>query len=152
MKKIRQGAVFNTSECVEKLTEVGFEWDAQKDTRGWAAIKQALQMYLELYGNLNIPFSMIVPAEDPWPKQLWSLQLGARVSDIRAGRIYLQHKDELDQLGFIWNPSLQSFEKFLYALRVYRQQNGHIIVPTNYRVPSDKDYPEDIRGFELGQR
>ena len=64
------------------------------------------------------------------------MRLGARVSDIRAGRVFSQHRAELDALGFVWDAKLLSFERLYRALALYRKAYGHVIVPPTFTYPS----------------
>ena len=152
VKKIRQGVSFAAIDQIQKLTQLGFEWEPQRDTRGWPEIRRSLEMYRDLYGNLSVPFNFVVPSQNPWPAEVWGVQLGSRVSDIRAGRIYLKYREELNAMKFVWDATDHSFEKFFRALTIYRQENGHVIVPRGYIVPDEKEQPRDLVGFPLGEK
>ena len=69
------------------------------------------------------------------------MKLGARVSDIRAGRIYAQHRAELDDMGFEWDPKSLSFERLYRAIAFFAQP-----------VASARELPTELYGFPLGRR
>ena len=73
----------------------------------WQRVLQALAVYKELHGDLEVPKAFVVPSEAPWPAEVWGLKLGHRVSDIRSSEQYVkdapERRAELDAMGFRWN-------------------------------------------------
>ncbi|KAL7535558.1 hypothetical protein ACHAXR_006567 [Thalassiosira sp. AJA248-18] len=95
-----------------KLISLGFQPDvktAANDLR-YQRVFDALVKYKELYGDLLVPQPFTVPEDgkEEWPEEVRGLRLGARVNAIRSQGTFVKsnpsRKDELDALGFIWEP------------------------------------------------
>jgi hypothetical protein len=76
-------------------------------------VYEALVKYKELYGDLVVPQPFTVPENsDEWPKITWGLRLGARVNAIRSQGTFVKtdpmKKKELDELGFVWEPPVNT--------------------------------------------
>jgi hypothetical protein len=92
-----------------KLAALGFQPDikaAALDLR-YQRVYDALVVYKELYGDLLVPQPFTVPEDgDDWPEEIRGLNLGSRVNAIRTQGTFVKsnpsRKDELDELGFIW--------------------------------------------------
>lgn len=92
-----------------KLTALGFQPDikaAALDLR-YQRVYDALVVYKELYGDLLVPQPFTVPEDgDEWPEEVRGLNLGSRVNAIRTQGTFVKsnpsRKDELDELGFVW--------------------------------------------------
>jgi hypothetical protein len=64
-----------------------------------------LKVHQNVFGDMLVPRYFVIPAEDPWPKECWGLQLGNRVRNIRAKTAYNKprfHQLLLDE-GFMMN-------------------------------------------------
>ena len=93
------------------LSKLGFQLDAKAastDLR-YQKVYDALVRYKELYGDLVVPQPFTVPENsDDWPESTWGLRLGARVNAIRSQGTFVKsdplRKEELDELGFVWEP------------------------------------------------
>lgn len=98
-------------EAEAKLNSLGFQPDvktAANDLR-YQRVYDALVKYKELYGDLLVPQPFTVPEDsEDWPEEVRGLRLGARVNAIRSQGTFVKsnptRRDELDQLGFIWEP------------------------------------------------
>jgi hypothetical protein len=94
-----------------KLDSLGFQSDdksAANDLR-YQKVYDALVTYKELYGDLLVPQPFTVPEDsEDWPKEVRGLRLGARVNAIRSQGTFVkanpERRDELDELGFVWDP------------------------------------------------
>jgi len=94
-----------------KLTSIGFSPDvksAANDLR-YKRVYDALVKYKELYGDLLVPQPFTVPEDGKeWPEEVQGLRLGARVNAIRSQGTFVKanpaRKEELDALGFVWEP------------------------------------------------
>ena len=92
-----------------KLTALGFQPDikaAALDLR-YQRVYDALVVYKGLYGDLLVPQPFTVPEDgDEWPEVVRGLNLGSRVNAIRTQGTFVKsnpsRKDELDELGFVW--------------------------------------------------
>ena len=97
-------------EAEAKLNSLGFQPDvttAANDLR-YQRVYDALVKYQELYGDLLVPQPFTVPDSEEWPEEVRGLRLGARVNAIRSQGTFVKsntvRRDELDELGFIWEP------------------------------------------------
>mmetsp|Transcript_4127 Transcript_4127/g.7899 ORF Transcript_4127/g.7899 Transcript_4127/m.7899 type:complete len:987 (-) Transcript_4127:77-3037(-) len=98
-------------EAEAKLNSLGFAPDvktAANDLR-YRRVYDALVKYKELYGDLIVPQPFTVPEEgEEWPEEVRGLRLGARVNAIRSQGTFVKsnplRKEELDKLGFVWEP------------------------------------------------
>ncbi|KAG5187781.1 hypothetical protein JKP88DRAFT_353591 [Tribonema minus] len=55
--------------------------------RAMHALLVALRAYRAAHGAAGPPVSFVVPAAEPWPREAWGVKLGARLRDIRRGRV-----------------------------------------------------------------
>ena len=97
-------------EAEAKLNSLGFQPDvttAANDLR-YKRVFDALKKYKELYGDLLVPQPFTVPDSEDWPEEVRGLRLGARVNAIRSQGTFVKsnpaRRDELDELGFVWEP------------------------------------------------
>jgi hypothetical protein len=72
-------------------------------------VYSALVTYKKIYGDLLVPQPFIVPDQSAdWPKESWSLRLGARVNAIRSQGTFVNNNPErrtmLDDIEFAWSP------------------------------------------------
>jgi len=98
-------------DALKKFISLGFQPDvkaAAYDLR-YQRVYDALVKYKELYGDLLVPQPFTVPEDgNEWPEEVRGLRLGARVNAIRSQGTFVKsnpsRKDELDALGFVWEP------------------------------------------------
>jgi len=98
-------------EAEGKLSKLGFKPDiktAANDLR-YQRVYDALVRYKEIYGDLLVPQPFTIPEDTTeWPEEVRGLRLGARVNAIRSQGTFVKsnpsRKDELDGLGFVWEP------------------------------------------------
>jgi hypothetical protein len=80
--------VYGHKDREKKLAELGFQWEESKreihSRKSFDAIYSALVTYKELFDNVMVPQSFVIPSELPWPENTWGLKLGARVNAMRA--------------------------------------------------------------------
>ncbi|KAG9406182.1 hypothetical protein AC1031_002514 [Aphanomyces cochlioides] len=89
---------------VAKLDAMGFVWDDNQHQ--WKLFLEALQIFKNIYGHVEVAKYFEIPAEDPqWPVHLRTMKLGIRVSNIRSRRTSLttEMTQELDALNFVWD-------------------------------------------------
>jgi hypothetical protein len=118
-------------------------------------VKSALQIYKELFGNLLVPHAFLVTTNDSlWPEELWGMRLGLTVGSIRSSNAYVDHRDELEAMGFDFKPQRNSYGWLLVerAFKKYREIYGDLQVPLSFIVPkSDAAWPDELRGMKLGR-
>ena len=105
----------NNPEAEGMLTKLGFRMDAKSASNDlrYQKVYDALVKYKELYGDLLVPQPFTVPENsDEWPESTWGLRLGARVNAIRSQGTFVKteplRKEELDELGFVWEPPVNT--------------------------------------------
>jgi hypothetical protein len=135
---VRQKGLYikNQPERRKALEELGFRLDDGNASLGWLEVVHAAAIYSRMHGRVcDVPVNFVVPSpppnfcsthldengedislleEDekacwPWPEQLWGLQLGQRLKDVRLKGAYLKKPEnasarraQLDALGFVW--------------------------------------------------
>ena len=87
-----------------ELDAMGFVWDGLE--RRWELVRDALGVYKELHGDLEVPYLFVVPSAATWPAEAWGLKLGSRVQKIRSQEYFVkehpERRAELDEVGFRW--------------------------------------------------
>jgi len=132
-------SVYTTEDHAQMLTELGFVWD--KLDYSWEQYYFACIKYKLAHGNMNIPADEVSDdglAIGMWVRRMRRLRAGKAVGKLTEAQI-----ERLNEAGFIWNDCHterwnQSYER----LEAYKQQNGHVDVPTMYT---------DETGFALGR-
>ena len=99
VKTIRAGQQY--SNYKEELIALGFVFSRQRNAIGWVATKLALETYMSIHGNLQVPQKFKVPHSSlDWPEMTWGIALGCSVNNLRYQIYHVEHRDELIQLGF----------------------------------------------------
>lgn len=119
----------------------------------------ALQLYKSLH-NKNVPKSFKVPRKDPWPFELRGMNLGYICESFRNQQEELRIVNPkfaklLDAMSFPWvipNAREISLNKTLEALVEYKRRTGNVDVHRTFSIPRTPDWPEQFRGFKLGER
>ena len=112
-----------TKERKEKLDEIGFIWDPLEDD--WNRGYEFLIKYKEENGDCRVPQNY--KYED--------FNLGSWVSHQRGDiqSISKERKEKLDEIGFIWFPYNDDWNRGYELLKKYKKENGDCRVPTNYK-------------------
>jgi hypothetical protein len=56
-------------------------------------------------GDLLVPKAFTIPKDDAsWAKDLWGVKLGKKVNSIRIRNAYSDYMQELDDMGFDFDP------------------------------------------------
>jgi hypothetical protein len=70
-------------------------------------VQPALLAYREVFGDLRVAQSFVVPSEAPWPEACREMRLGETVDTIRAREVFVKDRPErrawLDSIGFVWD-------------------------------------------------
>jgi hypothetical protein len=115
---------------------------------------QALQAYKDLYGNVSVPRSFVITGDmKGFPEHSQGLKLGLKAATLRTMKHTLSDDTikRLEALDFRWRPSADNYHQFLNALLIYKQVNGNLDIPRQYKVPKDDDtYPPELWGMKLG--
>jgi Helicase associated domain len=115
----------------------------------------ALKRYKEIYGDILVPSRFEVPENSSlWPSETWNLKLGNVVTNIRAKRTYKDKTDELESIGFQFNPAnlniKKGYRRARDALVRYKELNGDMLVQYKFIVPCSPDWPAEMWGMKLG--
>lgn len=136
----------------EQLDHLGFIWSRLQSE--YNVVLEALVTFRHLRGDLRVPATFVVPCQAPWPESCWKMRLGQRVSLIRNRGDYISSNPErwfqLDDLGFVWEASEDSWDRFHAALVAYKEVHGHLFVPRSFKVPSTSEWPVQLHGYKLG--
>ncbi|CAM9248048.1 unnamed protein product [Ectocarpus fasciculatus] len=157
-------------ERVQLLLTMGFEWEHTAVPDEWELIILGIGVFFGIHGHSRVPMRFIVPAEEPWPMEIWGHKLGSRIAQMRMTGRWLGQDEKtteerrtiLEQYGFEWrlrvkddeydadgNP--EEFSILCEGLEVYRQLGGSVPnMPPTWVVPNADPWPIRTRGFPLG--
>ena len=115
----------------QKLTDIGFAWDALTET--WEEGFTKLLQFKELKGHCRVPMDF----------KLDGYNLGTWVSNQRTDKdsISSELKQRLDDIGFIWDALTEAWEKGFTKLLKFKETKGHCNVPKRFKLD----------GYNLGQ-
>jgi len=161
-----QRHVRSQSQRVAELNELGFIWERLQSE--WNLVVEALLTYKNVYGDLMVPLSFIVPHGDEyWPAATWGIGLGNIVYRIRSRQGFVagnpERIDQLNGMDFVWDVSEYLFQKFVLALKIYRKDGRKSASPKNVRfnvlqvpskfiIPPNEPWPEELHGYPLGDK
>jgi hypothetical protein len=132
---------------------MGFVYSIRPSS-GWEKTKLALETYKRLCGDLLVPATFVVPMDDSnWPKEIWGMNLGVSVTNIRCKVCFRGHRKELVAMGFDYSPQRNKFgwEQVKLVLETYKELHGDLLVPIAFAVPiNDSAWPEEMWGMSLG--
>ena len=113
---------------------------------------RAMQAYKRINGDLLVPLSFTIPEDDAsWERDLWGTKLGITVSSIRNSNTYAEHKPELLEMGFVYDPQQYRWEKVKRALLAYKRIKDDLVVPQSFTIPEgDVSWVRDLWGMKLG--
>ena len=96
-KAMQEGKL--THEQIEMLKTLPMEEVGRKDNLWWSMYEEA-KKYYEEFGNLNIPINYLTSTG----KKLSDWIIRQR-RNYKLGKMPLEHKEKLDEIGFIWDLS-----------------------------------------------
>jgi Helicase associated domain len=110
-----------STERKHRLDEIGFIWDPYESE--WENGFSALEKFKEREGHCAVPRL----------HREGTLSLGNWVSNQRARKdtkLSDEHRQRLDEIGFVWNAREANWEKGFAALEKFKVREGHCNVPT----------------------
>jgi hypothetical protein len=120
--------------------------------------KRCFLKYKEIHGNVLMPQSLSIPWSESWPEEMWGVKLGLSVSQVRLGKNYRIHRDELIAIGFDFSNQGEKHGKkhgwdtVKIALETYKKLHGNLSIKIYYVVPSEStDWPDVLWGLKLGE-
>ncbi|KAE8981097.1 hypothetical protein PR001_g24101 [Phytophthora rubi] len=137
----------------DELERIKFCHDSTLDDRNWREkVLPALRVFRQEFGHCNVSSAFRVPSHLPWPEAAWEMRLGEIVQEIRGGSVGgNQHKQELEELGFVWDFFEHEWTKRIRpALETFQRLKGHCRVPIPFVVPSDENWPIESWGLRIG--
>ena len=147
------------AEKVDAIKNLGFDPSVSMLADDWDAIIVALRHYKVVYDNVRVTSKFVVPNTEDWPVGTRGLKLGTRVAAIRsAGRYVKDHPErmaDLQELGFEF--SMRENRVFLQqtieALQIYKKHvdDSLLDIPSDFIIPETSEWPEALRGENLGQ-
>jgi hypothetical protein len=153
---IRQlGKSGHDASVTARLADIGFSWDSNR-TQAFKRILLALTTYKHLHGDFIVPQHFTIPDCESWERHLWGLRLGFNFNNIRCRELTPTQHAALLQIGI----SLEDFSsihdikfaRIVRTLETYRQIHGHLVIPTNFRVPRQEPWGRDMWGLRLGDK
>ena len=119
-----------TRERINRLDSLGFTWDVLTDK--WQERFELLLKFKKSYGNCEVPQSYTSEG----------IKLGWWVRVLRRDRSNLSKEriNQLDSLGFNWDPINNKWENGYKALAAHVKSGGNCSIPATYMV----------NGFKLG--
>ena len=115
----------------KRLDEIGFVWEPLE--ADWEEGFNYLTTYREREGHCRVP--------QGYKENAYSLGQWATMQRVKRRTLSDARKQRLDQLGFVWNPSEEAWDKGYGYLTAYKAREGHCRVPA--------DHTED--GYRLGK-
>ena len=108
---------------MQQLEEIGFAWGLKDES--WEKMFTALAYYTRKHGNCKVPTSW---RDNP---QLASWVVVQRTVK-KSGKLSKERIRRLEQIGFIWEPNNESWEKLFAALVDYKRKYGNCNVPSDW--------------------
>ena len=107
--RIRRGQWVGVESRRQWLDSQGFVWDgrAKVHDRQWELLQRALLTHKKVSGHLLVHREFQVPPSVPWAEEIWGMNLGRAVSNIRKRQQHIrENRPELgqwlDDHGFVW--------------------------------------------------
>lgn len=138
-RRVRAGAVPGnlSEEQIERLDRLGMVWDSRIG-KAWKTGYQELLKFYQENGHVDVPSRYMT--EDGYPlgrfvsNQRAAWRNGREAAGgIRTGRTLTKEKErQLDALGFIWDKTEQSWDRYYEAASAFYAREGHLDVPAKY--------------------
>eukprot|EP01033_Poteriospumella_lacustris_P010263 gene10263-biopygen4584 len=113
-----------------------------------------LPLFRQLYHHANVPKAFVVPAEEPWPRELHGDRLGMRIRDLRAKKKRLSpaQVEQLDNAGMVWSHEGYQVGRIERGLTTYKAMYGDVRIPEQFVVPhGDGRWDRDLWDMKLGR-
>src|SRR5262249_61645972 len=115
----------------QRLDAFGFEWDPRETD--WAEGFRYLTIYKKREGHCRVPATH---KENGFRLGQW-----VSVQRSNADTLSAPRRQQLDELGFVWDPLETDWAEGFRYLKMYKEREGHCRVPR----------PHKENGFPLGQ-
>ena len=113
--------------------------------------RRCLLRYKEIYSDMLVKTSFVVPWAHEWACEMWGMKLGRLVDSIRYEVRYLD--EDLAAIGFDYGSQVKDrWEPFKLALQTYNNIHGHLRIPQRFIIPRDSTrWPDNIWDMRLGR-
>ncbi|MET3209777.1 UNVERIFIED_CONTAM: superfamily II DNA or RNA helicase [Paenibacillus sp. PvR008] len=111
-----------SKEKIMELELIGFEWEPYVDI--WNYNYNLLREFKEKHGHCNIPAGKI---------KIW---INNQRQAYKRGQLLQERIDQLNNIGFVWDPTKELWETNFDLVRKYANQHGHCNIPVNYVTDS----------------
>ena len=115
--------------------------------------RRCLLRYQQIYGDMRVRQSYIVPWTDEWACEMWDVKLGGLVNSIRHERRYIN--EDLAAIGFDYSAQINAnveWNVLKFALQTYKNIHGDLLVPQSFVIPQDSPmWPDNTWGMKLGR-
>ena len=116
-----------SQERINLLDELGFVWGPFESD--FTEALEYLKKYKKEYGHVRVPPSY--KTEDGFNLGTW---VTSRRISKKLGKTSQDKIDQLDTLGFEWDPYDEKFISRLNYLKEFKEEYGHIRVPVTYKT------------------
>lgn len=127
--------------------------------QNFGTVLDALQLYKEHYGSVDIHSNFVVPQSSSWPPSLRGFRLGksltAILSDVKTLQSFPEYEEQLRRLDFdpLRRRMLENWDFVLLALSRYKNLVGDLSVPADFSIPEgDSLWPRQVWGWRLGRQ
>jgi superfamily II DNA or RNA helicase len=110
---------------ISQLDALGMVWDPFG--QDWDRGMSAACSFFESHGHLRVPRSYVTP--DGFKLGEW---VAARRYAGTKGRLSEGRTQDLNELGMVWDPRVDDWERGLTAVRSFHETHGHLNVPSSY--------------------
>jgi superfamily II DNA or RNA helicase len=106
----------------QRLDDIGFEWDLHETD--WAEGFRYLTIYEEREGHCRV---LATHKENGFPLGQW-----VRTQRGNADTLSAPRRQQLDELGFVWDPYETDWAEGFRYLTIYKEREGHCRVPLSH--------------------
>lgn len=125
---------------LEELERLGFVWDLE--AHAWTLEMTRFQRFIDQNGHARIP--------DPCPEEPELSEWAERVRHLhKKGRLQPERMEELERLGFVWDPARLLWDERCSALEVFFAAHGHFDPSRN--APEDPELTVWIKGVRASR-
>ena len=119
-----------TPERRKRLDDIGFVWDTIAEA--WEEGFSKLLQFKEAKGHCRVHYQFILNG--------FKLGIWVRTQRSNTDQLSSELKQRLDDIGFVWDPIVEAWEKGFSKLLQFMEAEGHCRVPQSY----------NLDGFKLG--
>lgn len=122
-------------------------------------ILEAINIFRQVYGDLDIPVKFEIPAQEPvWPSSLHGLRLGKRLEKLfSSSEFFEKHPEKVQEIAKLGlEPKLRSlvddWTLINQSMKIYKNMYGNLRISSKFVVPDEEPWPRLSRNLKLGIR